>query len=196
MTAIGEAEKKTQRRVVQLFIEKLHYGYLGDLSEGDNQNIRAGELEQFLFAYQGYAEREDGEALMGRAVAEVVKVAGNTSLSLYDRNKAVYDLLRYGVPVKAEVGAKNEPVWLIDWEHPERNRFAIAEEVTVKAKDPKAHSKRPDLVIYVNGIALGVLELKRSKVSVAEGIRQNLDNQTTRGGAIAWRCSKPRASAT
>jgi type I restriction enzyme R subunit len=33
------------------------------------------------------------------------------------------------------------------------------------------------LVLYVNGIALGVLELKRSTVSVAEGIRQSLDSQ-------------------
>ncbi len=39
------------------------------------------------------------------------------------------------------------------------------------------HTKRPDVVLYVNGIALGVLELKRSIVSVSEGIRQNLDNQ-------------------
>ncbi len=45
--------------------------------------------------------------------------------------------------------------------------------------DAKAYGKRPDIVIYVNGIALGVLELKRSTVSVAEGIRQNLDNQKT-----------------
>jgi type I restriction enzyme R subunit len=37
--------------------------------------------------------------------------------------------------------------------------------------------KRPDLVLYVNGIALGVLELKKATVSVSEGIRQNLDNQ-------------------
>ena len=39
------------------------------------------------------------------------------------------------------------------------------------------NTKRPDLVLYVNGIALGVLELKRSTVSVTEGIRQNLDSQ-------------------
>ena len=39
------------------------------------------------------------------------------------------------------------------------------------------HSKRPDIVIYVNGIALAVLELKRSTISVSEGIRQNLTNQ-------------------
>jgi type I restriction enzyme R subunit len=81
------------------------------------------------------------------------------------------------VKVKPDVGAQTETVWLIDWEHPERNRFAIAEEVTVKAADAKASTKRPDIVLYVNGIALGVLELKRSSVSVSEGIRQNLDNQ-------------------
>ena len=79
--------------------------------------------------------------------------------------------------VKADVGENTQTVWLIDWKHPEKNVFAIAEEVTVAGLDAKAHGKRPDVVLYVNGIALGVLELKRSTVSVAEGIRQNLDNQ-------------------
>lgn len=65
----------------------------------------------------------------------------------------------------------------MDWKHPERNHFAIAEEVAVAAADSKAHGKRPDLVLYVNGIAIGGLELKRSTVSISEGIRQNLDNQ-------------------
>ena len=46
-----------------------------------------------------------------------------------------------------------------------------------RAQQAKAATKRPDVVLYVNGIALAVLELKRSTVSVAEGIRQNLDNQ-------------------
>jgi type I restriction enzyme R subunit len=63
-------------------------------------------------------------------------------------------------------------VWLIDWEHPDKNHFAIAEEVSVKGE----LTKRPGIVLYVNGIALGVLELKRSTVSVSEDIRQNLDN--------------------
>ena len=79
--------------------------------------------------------------------------------------------------VQPEVGENHVTVWLIDWKHPENNHFAIAEEVTVKGADAKASTKRPDVVIYINGIALGVLELKRSTVSVAEGIRQNLDNQ-------------------
>ncbi len=79
--------------------------------------------------------------------------------------------------VKPDVGENTQTVWLIDWKHPEKNHFAIAEEVTVAGADARAHTKRPDVVLYVNGIALGVLELKRSTVSVAEGIRQNLDNQ-------------------
>jgi len=93
--------------------------------------------------------------------------------NLYDANEAVYNLLRYGVKIQPDIGAQYETVWLIDWENPESNHFAIAEEVTIKGE----HTKRPDIVLYVNGIALGVLELKRSRVAVSEGIRQNLDNQ-------------------
>ena len=177
MSAIGEAERRTQRRIATLFVDELSYEHLGNLIDGDNRNIVEGQLEHFLWAYQGYGEREGGEALMRRAIADVIKVGSNTSLSLYDRNRAVYELLRYGVKVKADVGSHTETVWLIDWKNPERNRFAIAEEVTVNPADPRARGKRPDIVLYVNGIALGVLELKRSTVSVAEGIRQNLDNQ-------------------
>jgi type I restriction enzyme R subunit len=107
------------------------------------------------------------------------------------------------VKVKADVGGQTETVWLIDWEHPERNRFAIAEEVTVKGGRRQGRTKRPDIVLYVNGIALGVLELKRSSVSVSEGIRQNLDNQkkefiqpSSRPCSTSWPATTPRACAT
>jgi len=72
-----------------------------------------------------------------------------------------------------EAGAPSTTVWLVDWQNPERNHFAFSEEVTIEGR----HIKRPDIVIYLNGIAIGVLELKRSTVSVSAGIRQNLDNQ-------------------
>ena len=69
--------------------------------------------------------------------------------------------------------AQTVTVWLIDWENPENNDFALAEEVTVHGH----HTKRPDIVLYVNGIVLGVLELKPSTVAVSKGIRQQLDSQ-------------------
>jgi len=172
MTTVGQIEKKTQQRVVALFRGTLGYDYLGDWTDREgNRNIE----EELLRAY--LKKRGYDESLIGRALHLLDKAAGDTSKSLYDRNKAVYELLRYGVKVKPGVGENTVDVWLIDWKHPEKNHFAIAEEVTVPAADAKAHGKRPDVVLYVNGIALGVLELKRSTISVAEGIRQNLDNQ-------------------
>jgi len=173
MSIVGQIEKKTQQRVVKLFRDTLKYDYLGDWTEREgNRNIEEALLRKFLREKQGYEE-----TLITRALHDLDKAAGDTSKSLYDRNLAVYELLRYGVKVKLGAGENFQNVWLIDWKNPERNHFAIAEEVTLPGGDTKAHSKRPDVVLYVNGIALGVLELKRSTVSVAEGIRQNLDSQ-------------------
>lgn len=172
MSNVGQIEKLTLARVVKLFCDQLGYDNLGNWTDrANNRNIEADLLRAFLNK-QGYEE-----ALISRALHLIDKAAGDASKSLFDRNKAVYELLRYGVKVEPEVGENTQTVWLIDWKQPLNNDFGIAEEVSVKAVDAKANSKRPDVVLYVNGIALGVLELKRSTVSVAEGIRQNLDNQ-------------------
>jgi len=175
MTTVGQIEKRTQARVVALFRERLCYDYLGNKTDLNNHNLELTLLREWL-TKQGVSD-----TLINRALHELNKVATDTSKSLYDRNKEVYGLLRYGVKVQPGAGENRVTVWLIDWKTPENNHFAIAEEVTVKGADltnaAKANTKRPDVVIYINGIALGVLELKRSTVSVAEGIRQNLDNQ-------------------
>ena len=171
MSTVGQIEKKTQARVVALFRDRLHYDYLGDKTELDNLNIEPELLAAWL-QKQGVSE-----TLIKRALHKLNNAATDTGKHLYDRNKEVYELLRYGVKVQPEAGEKTATVWLIDWKNPENNHFAIAEEVTVKGADAKASTKRPDVVIYINGIALGVVELKRSTVSVGEGIRQNLDNQ-------------------
>ena len=173
MSVVGQKEKKTQARVVKLFQDSLKYDYLGDWTEREgNSNIEPRHLRTFLKIKQGY-----DNTLIDRAIHLLNRAASDTSKSLYDRNRNVHALLRYGVKVKPDIGEHTETVWVIDWKNPENNHFAIAEEVTILGADDKAHDKRPDVVLYVNGIALGVLELKRSTVSVAEGIRQNLDNQ-------------------
>jgi type I restriction enzyme R subunit len=155
--------------VIQFFRKELGYRYLGNWEERlNNRNIERNLLLIPFLKRQGYSD-----TLIRKALYEFEKVAGDQTRSLYDINKDVYGLLRYGVKVKPDVGQNTKTVYLIDWDHPLNNDFAIAEEVTVKGK----HTKRPDIVLYVNGIALGVLELKRSIVSVSEGIRQNLDNQ-------------------
>ena len=82
-------------------------------------------------------------------------------------------MLKYGAKIVENAGEAPKTVFFINFSEPEQNDFVVAEEVTVMGKN----TKRPDLVIYVNGIAVAVIELKRSSVSVAEGIRQNITNQ-------------------
>ena len=163
-----DPERATQKRVIDIF-RRLGYEYLGDWTDRTgNSNIEAGLLRANLL-YRGYSE-----TLADRAIDELRRVATDPRESLSTNNKRVYGLLRYGASVPERIGQKHETVAFIDWHHPERNHFAIAEEVTIIGTP---HTKRPDIVIYVNGIALGVLELKRSTVSIAEGIRQSIHNQ-------------------
>ena len=168
MSDVGQKERATQNRVIRLFKERLGYAYLGNWEESE----RSMPVEDGLLC--GYLERRFDGNLVQKALTKFYKaLALGEGKHLYDANKAVYENLRYGVKVKRGAGEQTDTVWLIDWENPLNNDFAIAEEVSVKGE----HKKRPDIVLYVNGIALGVLELKRSCVSVTEGIRQNLDNQ-------------------
>ncbi|MHB9954492.1 type I restriction endonuclease subunit R [Vibrio campbellii] len=169
MSTVGQKERATQNRVVSLFKDQLDYDYLGNWEyREDNRNVEKGILTEWL------SSRGVPETLITRTLRKLDMAAAlGEGKKLFDANKEVYRLLRYGVKEKEGAGELNQTVWLIDWKNPEANNFAIAEEVTIKGE----HKKRPDIVLYVNGIALGVIELKRSSVSVSEGIRQNLDNQ-------------------
>ncbi len=168
MTPIGQAERATQDRVIALFRNELKYKYLGDWTDRDgNSNIEEGLLTDYLTKC-GY-----GQAQISRAIYLLHTEADNHNRGLYGNNKAVYNLLRYGVPVKIEAGKVTETVHLIDWKEPKKNDFAIAEEVTLHGNN----ERRPDIVLSVNGIAIGVLELKNSRISIGDGIRQNLSNQ-------------------
>ena len=169
MNTIGQNEFRTQRRVISFLRDSLGYSYLGNWQDrADNGNVEKRLLTDWL-KRNGYAD-----SVVNKVLRELDKASAlGGSKTLYEANREVYSLLRYGVKVRPDVGEPNVTVWLMDWENPGNNDFAIAEEVTVSA----TNSKRPDIVLYVNGIAIGILELKRSTVSVTEGIRQNLDNQ-------------------
>jgi type I restriction enzyme, R subunit len=167
---VGQRERKVQNRVVALLRDRLGYEYLGDWTDRGGSNVEEKLLRRNLSA-RGYDDDLIGKALFELDRAKALGGGHN----LYKANKDVYELLRYGIPVSPEPGEGKKTVELIDWKNPDANRFAIAEEVTIEGH----HTKRPDIVLYVNGIALGVLELKRSLTSVTEGIRQNIGNQTS-----------------
>jgi type I restriction enzyme R subunit len=167
------AERATQDRLIALFTDKKHsgclgYEYLGNWHQRANNRSVETDLLRANLQRRGYSAAQISAALHHLEVA-----ADPTGITLYQANLRTYQLLRYGVPVQVAVGQPHETVHLVDWEHPERNDFALAQEVTLKG----GYGRRPDLVLYLNGIAIAVIELKKSSVDVMDGVRQLVTNQ-------------------
>lgn len=165
-------EAATQARVIRLFTDTSHrdclgYEFLGNKQYEENRCIELELLRQNL-TKRGYTD-----ALISAAIQKLELAADSTGLTLYQSNLRTYQALRYGVQVQVEVGVDHKTVDFIDWENPENNDFALAEEVTLK----NGYERRPDLVLYINGLAVGVIELKRASVDIIDGIRQLNTNQ-------------------
>ena len=159
MSAFGQPERATQNRIIALFRNEMGYRYLGDWTDREgNSNIEEDLLSAWL-KKGGYTT-----AQIATAIHSLRTEADNHNRNLYGNNQALYSLLRYGIPVKVEAGKVTENVHLVNWHEPEKNDFAIVEEVTLKGN----HERRPDIALYVNGIAIGVVELKNSRVTIGE----------------------------
>lgn len=165
-----DSERKLQNRVKGWLINDLHYTYLGNLESQYNKPV----IEYLL--RKNLQDRGYSQDVIGKAISALVIKAGNQADSLYQVNEEVYSLLRYGCQGVKDEHGNRITVHYIDWTDTEKNDFYVAEEVTVLRYDNRT-TKRPDLVLYINGIAVGMFELKRSSVSIGEGIRQMLTNQ-------------------
>ena len=168
--ATVDAEKKLQNRVLHWLVDDLGYTYLGNLEDIDNTPVKE-ELLKANLKKRGYTDDQ-----IKTAISELGGKVNNQADTLYQINRSVYSLLRYGRQGAKDAHGHRQTVHYIDWDDIGKNDFFVAEEVSVLRFD-KVTRKRPDVVLYINGIALGVFELKSSHVSAGKGIRQLLQNQ-------------------
>ena len=119
--SIGDAEIKTQERVIRFFKdpESLGYQYIGNLSDYQNKNIKEDRLRQYL-RLKGYADK-----LIDAAVMQLQQEAGNLSRGVYDANKTVYSRLKYGIPVSESPEKSPVTVELIDEANPLNNERCL-----------------------------------------------------------------------
>jgi type I restriction enzyme R subunit len=100
MSKVGQPERETQNRVIALLTQKLGYQYLGNwYNRANNSNIETDLLTAFLRDIQKYPPE-----LINKALHQLTKHTNDTTQNLYNINKEIYTLLRYGIKIKPEVG--------------------------------------------------------------------------------------------
>jgi type I restriction enzyme R subunit len=89
------------------------------------------------------------------------KVTTTHHPSLVVNNRAFHRMLVDGVPVEYQRDGRtvHDQVWLVDWEHPDINDWLVVNQFTVIEGQ---HNRRPDIVIFINGLPLAVIELKNA----------------------------------
>ncbi len=186
-----QRERDYQNKLVKRFVYDLDYEYLGNwqYAKGETVNslgkqnspILDDEVRKFLKGQKKddektpkYTERQIEDVLFQlKSKARL----GNAKMSgLMQCNTDLYETLMMGIKSQPDPKSNHEDVMFFNFKDYEKNNFAIAEEVSFI--DPLlGKNKRPDIVVYVNGIALAVIELKRSLVNYEEGIKQHLSNE-------------------
>ncbi|MBT7442962.1 MAG: type I restriction endonuclease subunit R [Methylococcales bacterium] len=143
------------------------------------RNILRQQLEQRRFTFAGQPHALSSKAI-DNIITEVCSPALNEGLQA--ANEKLYNHLLYGISVTEFVDGKkaNPTIALIDWHNPSNNSFLFTEEFSV-TRSAGVESRRPDIICFVNGIPLVVIEAKRPDgkkgPTVEEGISQSLRNQ-------------------
>lgn len=147
-------------------------------------------LREWLGAYR-FTYRGQDYPLSSSGIAQVVKAVTDTGLAegLTPANERITRHLSFGVTVTEFMpdGHRHSvTVPLLDYAHPERNLLHVTEELSVEREGAHGHY-RPDIVLYVNGLPLAVIEAKRpvgsnpDKDMLKEGVSQHLRNQKPDG---------------
>ncbi len=153
----------------------------GKTSEVVLREVLREELRKRRYVFAG-KERAFSEQVIDNIIAELCSPALNEGLGV--ANEKIYNHLLYGMSVKEFVDGKkiNPTLQIIDWDNTSNNSFLFTEEFNVQRTGGVDH-RRPDIVCFVNGLPLVVIEAKRpdnhanKNPTIDEGVSQNIRNQ-------------------
>lgn len=182
----GANEMSTSQRPAIEVLQKLGYKYI---SEEENKNLRNNILTDVIFKdilakklneINSYEYKGEKYKFSASTIGQAIKDLNEDLVTgLISTNEKIYDLLTLGKSYQENMvdGTKRSfDIKYIDFEHPENNDFYVTEEFTVLRMNGKDYA-RPDIVLFVNGIPLAVIECKDASVPIIQAISQNIRNQ-------------------
>lgn len=182
------SEAQTIQKPSIKFLEALGYEYISqekalELRGGNLSNVLLKDiLEKKLKEINTHDFSKDPIHLSPTAIDKAIKELDvSLDKGLKEANREITDLLIYGTTTQTESqkGKKSQNLRYIDFDNPSNNHFCVTEEFSIKRKmsDIEGDTRRPDLVLFINGIPFCVIELKKSNINIQEGISQLIRNQ-------------------
>ncbi len=180
------SEKKVSQEPAIQVLEKL--GYI-PISESENKSKRTtlsdvilkDILEQKLSEINKYEYNGREYPFSANNIGQAAKDINIPLISgLISTNEKIYDLLTLGKSYQEtmiDTSKKSHDIKYIDFEHPENNAFHVTEEFVVTR--PNGRDAKPDIVLFINGIPIAVIECKSTVEPIEQGISQMLRNQKT-----------------
>lgn len=179
-------EMSTSQRPAIEVLQKLGYKYI---SEEENKNLRSNILTDVIFKdilakklneINSYEYKGEKYKFSASTIGQAIKDLNEDLVTgLISTNEKIYDLLTLGKSYQENMvdGTKRSfDIKYIDFEHPENNEFYVTEEFSVLRMNGKDYA-RPDIVLFINGIPLAVIECKDASVPIIQAISQNIRNQ-------------------
>lgn len=179
-------EMSTSQRPAIEVLQKLGYKYI---SEEENKKLRNYILTDVIFKdilakklneINSYEYKGEKYKFSASTIGQAIKDLNEDLVTgVISTNEKIYDLLTLGKSYQENMidGTKRSfDIKYIDFEHPENNDFYVTEEFSVLRMNGKDYA-RPDIVLFVNGIPLAVIECKDASVPIIQAISQNIRNQ-------------------
>jgi type I restriction enzyme R subunit len=159
--------KLTESEIETLAIERLQslgfdYVYAPEIAPDSTNPERAGFSEVLLVSRLRNAVTRINPTLPTAALDEAIKTIQRiSSPELLANNEAFHRLLTEGVNVsyQKDGSTRGDLVWLVDFDNPDNNEFVVANQFTIIENN---QNKRPDIILFVNGLPLVVIELKNA----------------------------------